>query len=313
MSRNRVLVLGGTGFVGSHIVDVLRDNNYNVIVAGKLDVNLLYYPVTKTYLNCIRPHYLINCAALSGGIIWNATHAKEIFHDNTLMMLNVLTAADELKIPKTVNILSSCAYPDQAHVIHEEDFWDGLPNETIRFFGLQKRNMMAYSWALSTQSSSLFVNAVLNNLYGPHDTFCKVRSKVVTAMIRRFVEAKAFDFPYTICFGTGKPTRQFTYIRDAAVGVMKVMEQYSDCTSPINITTYEETSIRELAEAVAELVGYRGEIRWETDRPDGQLRKSMSGEKAERLLEFKATTKLKDGLRETLDWYLQNRELANNS
>jgi GDP-L-fucose synthase len=309
----RVIVTGGDGFFGSYIVEELKRVGHEPIVISHKNTDLTSYIFTKYKIDSYAKQLengelqqvdaVIHCAALSGGIVWNQRNSDVIFHDNTLMSLNVLRACQDLGINNFLGIISSCAYPDLDKVLEEEDFWNGLPNESIRFFGLQKRNMLAYCLALRKQYPELnYRCAIVNNLYGPRDTFDLVKTKVVGALIKKIIDAVKENKSSVQCLGTGNPTRQFTYVADAAQGIIKFLDSSTQSTH-INITDTKSYTIRDLAEEIAWFVGYKGELIWETDKPDGQLRKDMSGDKARKELGWEASTPLKDGLAATIDYY----------
>jgi len=205
-------------------------------------------------------------------------------------------------------------YPDSLcyRELVESDFWNGLPNESIRFFGLQKRNMLAYSMALKKQYIGQdFVCPIFNNLYGPRDSYEIERTKVVGATIKKLVEAKELNKSFVTFLGTGKPTRQFTYVKDAAQRIVDVLENYNDSNEPINITNNEETSIKDLVDTVNSIVDYKGQIIWDTSQPDGQMRKSLYNEKEQKILGKFQYTSLKNGLKDTIQWYIANKDLLN--
>lgn len=312
----KALIFGASGFVGSHIAEELFNRGHRCILHEKAVCDLLDYNRTKEYIDHIKPEIVINSAALSGGISWNQNNFDRIYFDNTIMALHCLKTCAESKIIKRViSLVSSCAYGDLAGDLIEERFWTELPHSSIRFFGLQKRNMVAYSMALRAQYPHKdFICPIINNLYGPRDSFDPAKTKVVGNTIKKFVEARNQTLPNVTIWGDGSPTRQFLYVKDAANAVAEIMENYllpeNMVVEPedfiINVTTEEETSIKELAELTKELTRYHGNIIYDTSKPNGQLRKSMNGDKIATLLNWKAQTPLQIGLATTIKWYEGN-------
>ena len=304
MAKEVVLITGGSGFFGTHITRCLEQmGKYEVVSVGRQQGDLRDSAAAYRLIHETRPKYLINVAALSGGINWNQLNRDRIFYDNTIMTCNLLSAsASHEGVQKIVSVISSCAYPDIDRVIVEEDFWNGLPHPSIRTFGMQKRNMAAYMMTLQEQyPHKTFICPVVNNLYGPNDTFDIKRTKVVGATINRLLTAK-FTGETPKFFGTGAPLRQFTYVWDAAVQIARLLGSELK-PSIINITTPIENTIKELVETAAKLIGYDGEIEWGNSTQDGQMRKCMSGGMWENIVgEYKWTT-LEDGLRKTINWY----------
>jgi len=308
----KTLVLGATGFVGSHIVEELETRcKYKIYTPPHIDCNLLDLNQINEIINTINPINIINAAALSGGIVWNQQNSHQIYHDNTMIYMNVLKAASEcISVKKILTLISSCAYPNLDTNLVEDDMWNGLPDESIRYFGLAKRNAIAYSLALNKQfPRKQFLCPVINNMYGPRDSLNLNKTKVVNAMIKKISTAIEHDYQTVPILGTGKPIRQFTYIKDGVNGIINMMENYyvGNIVRPedilLNITTQEETSITTLAETISKIMEYRGQLRYDIIQPDGQMRKSMNGDKAKRMLGFEAKWTLEEGLKETINWY----------
>lgn len=304
----KVLVTGRNGFFGRHIEATLQKRGYSVCEYNQNFYDLRYESeasrlIAKSHYEGVE--YVIHAAAYSGGIVFNREHPYEIYDKNVRISRNILHACGESGlIYKVVSIVSSCAAADKgSDVLVEENFWDGLPNKSIRYFGLQKRNIAAASMALYEKHLKPFVWPVINNMFGPGDSTDLVKTKVVMALIHKFSKARKEKAGKVVCLGTGAPLRQFTYVEDAANAVVDVLEKYDDSFNPLYITTPEETSIKTLAETVAELVGYDGVIEWDISCSDGQMRKAMSGEKADKILGERQWTSLRDGLAQTIEWY----------
>lgn len=315
-NNRKVLILGGTGFFGGAITDQFVKNGWITYIYIHNQYNdLKDYERFVEYLKHTEPELIINCAALSGGILWNQQFCDQIYYDNVLMTINVMKAASLChSVHKCINIVSSCSYPDIPNAeLKESDFWNGLPNKSVRFFGLQKRNMVAYSMALNKQySTKRFICPIVNNLYGPLDTFDLLRTKVVGAFINKCIDAKEKDLPFFDCFGSGKPLRQFTYVHDAAEAIYRIATEYvldkdSDDDLLVNVSTKQEVSIIELAETIKRLVDYHGYIR-NIAAQDGQYRKYLNCDRIYQRLGWEAATSLEEGLKETIQWYIKNKD-----
>lgn len=310
---NRVIVAGAGGFFATHIIAHLSQAGYEIVPiyhSCKNEQNLHpVYDLTQynDALNAISrtpATHLINCAAFSGGIKFNALYPDQIFEKNTQMGINILKAASKNPHLKRIyNIISSCAYPDK-ELLKENEFWDGLPNETIRFFGLQKRNLVAYSESLAkTCSDKEWQNLIFNNLYGPHDSVNPTKTKVVMNLIRKFVEAKEQDLPAVKLWGSGIACRQLTYVRDAAQWIQIALETHKYPQVINMIGRQEEISILSLAEMISDIVDYRGIIRIDLSKPDGQLHKILDYTLCEKYFGSLNERSLEEGLRETIAWF----------
>lgn len=296
------LILGGYGFVGSHCQLKSLDKGYLTIAHSHKEYDLLDYQQCEILLKNTKPDYIILAAAESGGILWNASNRDRIFYNNIILSLNVLKASLNSSATRVISLISSCAYPDISDDIDESMLWLGEPNPTIKFFGQYKRAVITYCEALNQQQNKIkFLCPIINNLYGPMNSNDVNKLKVVEGLVIKFLQAKADNLPYVTCFGTGTPTRQFTYVEDAATCILKLCE-LDNSPFIVNITTEEETSISQLSYLIKDLVGYKGDIIWDTTKPDGQIRKSMKCDLA-KSLDLTCNTKLIDGLRKTIAYY----------
>jgi GDP-L-fucose synthase len=306
-----VLVTGGEGFLGRAIVNNLIEKGAKPIALRHGDVNLNDLQTLIHYLNSVKPDYCIHAAGYNGGIEFNRMYPADILFSNAVMGLNLHHACEWAGVKKLISIMTSCAYPDTGMEILEEDqFWNGLPNETIRAHGIAKRVLQAASEAYSKQYEFNSVSVCVTNLYGPNDTFNLVRTKVVGALIRKFVEAKHKEEEQVECWGTGSPMREFMYVDDAAEAIVQALQKYEDNTAPLNIGTGSDISIKQLVEYINEAVGYEGEIFWNTEKPDGQMKKLLSVEKMKKYIDIE-TTDVKEGIAKTVEWYSLNKEEAN--
>ena len=305
-----VLVTGGEGFLGTAIVNNLLAKEAKPTILRHGDVNLHDLQTVIHYMNSVKPDYCIHAAGYNGGIEFNRMYPADILFSNTVMGLNLHHACEWAGVKKLISIMTSCAYPDTGmEILKEEDFWNGLPNETIRAHGIAKRVLQAASEAYSKQYEFNSVSVCVTNLYGPNDTFNLIRTKVVGALIKKFVEAKMNEDDQVECWGTGAPMREFMYVDDAAEAIVQALQKYEDNTTPLNIGTGSDISIKELVEYIKEAVGYEGEVFWNTDKPDGQMKKLLSVEKMKEYIDINPVS-VKEGIAETVKWYSSNKKEA---
>ena len=305
-----VLVTGGEGFLGRAIVDKLLEKGAKPIVLRHGDVNLHDLQTLIHYLGSVKPDYCIHAAGYNGGIEFNRMYPADILFSNSIMALNLHHACEWAGVKKLISIMTSCAYPDTGmEILKEEDFWNGLPNETIRAHGIAKRVLQAASEAYSKQYEFNSVSVCVTNLYGPNDTFNLIRTKVVGALIKKFVEAKINEDDQVECWGTGAPMREFMYVDDAAEAIVQALQKYEDNTTPLNIGTGSDISIKQLVEYINEAVDYEGKVFWNTDKPDGQMKKLLSVEKMKEYISIEPI-EVKEGIAKTVKWYSLNKKEA---
>lgn len=309
LTNNEIVVTGGTGFLGSHIVDYLKKCGAEVHIPLHKFTDLTDYNKTVSYFQRVCPEYVIHCAGHNGGIEFNRRYGADILYDNTAMAINVHKACYRVGVKKVVSIVTSCAYPDNgAEEIHESTLWDGLPNETVRGHGIAKRMLQACAEQYSKYGLEA-VTLALTNLYGPRDTFNLVRTKVVGAVIRKILEAKETGVEPEF-WGTGASKREFMYAPDAAVAVVQALFKYDDPSQPLNIGTGSDMSIQDLVYEVCFKLGYEGDVRWLTEKGDGQMKKLLDTSRMREILDVELTP-FNIGLTETIEWYKQNRRKAN--
>lgn len=301
----RVTVTGGAGFVGRLVVETLRERGATeIFIPRKADYDLRDLSAVRAMLSDTRPNLIIHLAATVGGIGQNRAYPADFFYDNIMMGVQLMHESWRAGVEKFVNIGTVCAYPKFTPVpFQEENLWDGYPEETNAPYGLAKKMMLVQGQAYQEQYGFNSIYLLPTNLYGPHDNFDLQSSHVIPALIRKMVEAKLRGEKQITAWGTGSATREFLYVRDAALGIALAAERYND-TAPINLGSGMEISIRDLLETIQALVGYEGEVIWDSSKPDGQPRRSLETSKAEQLFGFRASTSFETGLRETIDWYL---------
>jgi len=302
-----VVVTGGAGFLGSFVVEKLRQRGATeIFVPRSRDYDLRDMEAIRRMLADARPDIVIHLAARVGGIGANRAYPAEFFYDNLMMSVPLFHESWKFGVEKFVALGTVCAYPKFTPVpFKEEDLWNGYPEETNAPYGLAKKMLLVQSQAYRQQYGFNSIFLVPVNLYGPRDNFDLESSHVIPALIRKCVEAKERGDDHIVVWGTGKPTREFLYVEDAAEGILLATERYNE-SDPVNLGSGMEISIRDLVHLIARLTGFEGEIVWDTSKPDGQPRRSLDTSKAERLFGFKAKIPFEEGLRRTIEWYTRN-------
>ena len=304
----RVTVTGGAGFLGSQVVETLKAHG-----EGQIDVprsnqyDLRRLEAIQRYLTDVKPDIVIHLAARVGGIGANRSHPAEFFYDNLMMGCQLLHECWRNGVEKFVAVGTVCAYPKYTPVpFKEEDLWNGYPEETNAPYGLAKKMLLVQSQAYRAQYgfNSIFLLPV--NLYGPGDNFDLESSHVIPALIRKCIEAKDQNQEKITGWGTGRPSREFLYVKDAAEGIVLAAERYNG-NDPVNLGSGREIAIKDLAGLISNLTEFNGRIEWDASKPDGQPRRSLETSRAAKLFEFRATTTLEAGLRETIESYMRNR------
>ena len=306
----KVVVTGGAGFLGSFIVERLTGAGAEVSVPRKRDYNFVDFGACMKCLAEARARTVIHCAAFYGGIWINQVHPGRIYYENLLMGANLMEASRLSAVEKFVGIGTACSYPGYlGGYLPEEKLWDGPLHESVENYGLTKKCMVAQGKAYRKEYGFPSIHLILTNLYGPRDTFNPLRSHVVSALIRKFVEAAQQGAEEVEVWGTGKPVREFLYVEDCAEGVVRAAELY-DSPVPLNVGTGKGTSIKELAEAIADVTGFKGRLRWNAEKPDGQEFKVLDVSRMKQELSWEPAASLRDGLRKTIDWYAANQAAA---
>lgn len=309
LDGKRVVVTGGAGFLGSHLVEELRAAGCSdVFVPRSADYDLTQEDAVRALYADARPEVLIHAAAAVGGIGANRERPGEFFHKNMAMGMHLIEQARHHQLEKFVCLGTICAYPKNPPVpFREEDLWMGYPEETNAPYGIAKKALLVMLEAYRQQYGLNGIYLLPVNLYGPGDNFDPASSHVIPALIRKCIEAAESDAESVEAWGTGKATREFLHVRDAARAVVLATERLNQ-TVPVNIGASFEISIRELAEMIADLAGFRGELRWNSAQPDGQPRRKTDTTRAWELLGFQAAIPFREGLRETIEWYRLERQ-----
>ena len=307
----QVLVTGGAGFLGSFLVEqLLREGaaREDIHVPRSQEMDL------RSWENCVKAvrdvDIVIHLAARVGGIGFNQKFPATLFYDNAMMGLQIMEAARLEGVEKFVAVGTVCAYPKFTPVpFKEQDLWNGYPEETNAPYGLAKKMLLVQAQAYRSQYGFRAIYVLPVNLYGPRDNFHPEHSHVIPAMIKKMVDAKSAGDAQVQLWGSGRPSREFLFVEDAAEGILMAAEKY-DKPEPVNLGTGNEITIFELAKLVAEITGYNGTILWDSGRPDGQPRRRLDVSRAMNEFSFSAKTTLREGISRTVDWYKQHQEVG---
>lgn len=309
LANRRIVVTGGSGFLGSHVVEELEAGGArHVFVPRSSDYDLREWCAVSRLFSDVSPEVVIHLAAVVGGIGANRANPGKFFYDNLLMGAQVMEAARIHGVAKFVAVGTVCAYPRTTPIpFNERDLWNGYPEETNAAYGLAKKMLLVQAQAYRAQYGFNAIYLLPVNLYGPRDTFDPERSHVIPALIKKSLDALEAGAPSLEVWGTGAASREFLYVRDCARAIVLATERYEN-DLPVNLGSGQEIQIRDLVTTIARLVGFEGAIDWDSTKPDGQPRRCLDVSRAEREFGFHATTSLRDGLRETIDWYRSIRD-----
>jgi len=299
-----VTVTGGAGFLGRFVIEKLEAyEGVEVFVPRRRDYNLTEKPDVLRMLEDSRPDLVIHLAAVVGGIGDNQGNPGKFFYDNLMMGVQLIEESRLHGVKKFLATGTVCAYPKFTPVpFKEDDLWNGYPEETNAPYGLAKKMMLVQSQAYRRQYGFNSIFVLPANLYGPGDKFDLETSHVIPALIRKCIEARNLGAGFVEVWGSGDASRDFLYVADCAEGIVKAAALYND-GDPVNLGNGREVTIKDLVEIIARLAGFEGEIRWQSEKPDGQPRRQLDTTRAWERFGFRAQTSLEEGLRRTIDWY----------
>ena len=300
-----VLITGGNSMIGYATKQVLLDHGSTVIsVIDSKQCDLTKRLNAQDLFLNHEPEYVFHLAGYNGGIDFNKRYPADIYFNTVSMGINVLNSAVVFgkKVEKILFIIPSCALEPQNGEQFEEHLYTGQPHPSVECHGLAKRAVEAYGRQIEKQHGIKFVSVICNNSFGPRDHFDEMKGKVISGMITKFVHAKNNNLDKVVCWGTGKPLREFIYCKDVAKGLVEVMKNY-DYTEPVNLTSDFEISMYDLAHCIKKAVGYEGEIIFDTTKPDGQMRKKLNSARMHKNINIKFTP-FEEAIQETVDWYL---------
>ena len=308
LSKKTILVTGGAGFLGQHVVETLWERGFRQIVVPRREkYDLTRETSVERLYDDVRPQVVIHLAAVVGGIGANRANPGRFVYENVVMGAMLMEYARRLCVEKFVGIGTVCSYPKFTPVpFREDDLWNGYPEETNAPYGIAKKLLLVQGQAYRQQYAFNAIHLLPVNLYGPGDNFDLESSHVIPALMRKCLEAKEHGAEEITCWGDGSATREFLYVEDCAEAIVLATEHF-DGMEPVNVGTGTEISTKELVALVAELIGFRGRIVWDTSKPNGQPRRCLDTRRATRAFGFVAKTDLRAGLRRTLEWYRENR------
>lgn len=316
LSKKRIILTGGNGFLGKHVAKILAEKDCEVSVLAKdhlkrpgvfiirsSDFDLTKNEDVKEVFKLTNPDIVIHLAAVVGGIGINSEKPGTFFYKNLMMGTQLIERSRIYEVEKFVAIGTICAYPKFTEVpFKEEDLWNGYPEETNAAYGLAKKMMLVQAQAYRQEFGTNIIYLLPVNLYGPHDNFDPSSSHVIPALIKKCIDAKLQNLDHITCWGTGQASREFLYVEDAANGIVTATEKYNG-EEPVNLGAGREIYIKDLVHTIADLCGFKGEIRWDSSKPDGQPRRCLDTSKALQEFGWKANTSFEDGLRKTIEWY----------
>jgi GDP-L-fucose synthase len=310
LTSKRVVVTGGSGFLGRHVAATLGEQGAMVLVPRKAQYDLTRAADVERMYAELAPDIVIHLAAVVGGIGANRDSPGRFFFENVMLGALTMECAHRSGVEKFVGIGTICAYPRLAPVpFLERDLWNGYPEETNAPYGIAKKMLLVQGQAYRQEYGFNAIHLLPVNLYGPHDNFDPTTSHVIPALIRKCIDAVEAGAPEVVCWGTGNATREFLFVEDCARAIVLATERYDD-PEPVNLGAGFEIGIRELAELIAEQTGFKGTLVFDRSKPDGQPRRMLDVSRAEKRFGFKATTDFRAGLRRTIEWYRAQREVA---
>lgn len=310
LSESRICVTGGAGFLGSFVVERLRAQGAkpaNLFIPRRAQYDLTREADVARMYQDARPDVVIHLAAEVGGIGANRDNPGRFFFANMAMGLHLIEYARQRDVRKFVQVGTICAYPKFCPIpFREDDLWNGYPEETNAPYGVAKKALLVMCQSYRAQYGLNAIYLLPVNLYGPRDNFDLHSSHVIPAMIRKFWEARETNAPSVELWGDGSPSREFLYVEDAAEGILRATQRF-DGAEPVNLGNGREIVVRELAETISRVVGYRGKIVWNTEKPNGQPRRCLDVTRARALFGFEARTSFEAGLQRTVAWYAEHR------
>ena len=308
----KIVIPGGSGFLGSHIVNHLKKTKCEILIPKTNDgIDFRKREDCFSYFNIAKPDLVINCAANQGGIGYHKGKQADLFMDNLLMGVHLMDAAQKTGVKKFVNIVAGCSYPGylESGEMNEEDYWNGWIHDSIFSYGFSRKASTVYGLALKRQYNFNSIHLVMANMYGPGEHFNPEQSKALAGLIRKIYEAKKKRLPTVEVWGTGKPVRDWLYVKDGAEAILRAASVYNEI-DPLNIATGVGISVSELAETIKKVLGYKGRMIYDTSKPDGALHKLFGIKKMKKVLRWVPSTSLERGIKETVKWFDKNYKQA---
>jgi GDP-L-fucose synthase len=301
-----ILVTGATGFLGKRVCRLLSEKGLTFTRTSlSLGADLRDFSATQALFDSTRPSHVLNCAAYVGGIQFGYKHSAELFHNNLLITLNLLAAARDFGVRRIVNPISNCAYPAQATLFKEAEFWNGPLHDSVLVYGFVRKAAWVGSWAYHKQHGLDVLNLILSNMYGPEDHFEEERSHALGALIMKMVRAKRHNLPEVVVWGSGKPVREWLHVDDGAEAMVRGLAA-PQTLEPVNVGVGSGISILEMARLIKQKVGYEGRLVLDESKPDGAPFKTVDGSRGSDLLGWTPVRNFEQGVEDTIDWYLKH-------
>ncbi|MBI2599309.1 NAD-dependent epimerase/dehydratase family protein [Candidatus Daviesbacteria bacterium] len=310
--HKKIVITGGGGFFGSHIINSLKQVPCKIFIPKTKDgIDFRKKGICLSYFKKIKPDVVINCAANQGGIAYHVGRQAELFMDNILMGSYLMQVAQKVGVGKFINIVAGCSYPGylKEGEMNEEDYWNGQIHESIFSYGFSRKASVVYGLALKKQYNFNSIHLIMANMYGPGEHFNPEQSKALAGLIKKIYEAKVNRIPQVEVWGTGKPVRDWLYVKDGAEGILRAGERYNDI-EPMNIATGIGISVKELAETIQKVIGYKGILVYNTSKADGALHKIFGIDKMKKHLGWVPKTSIEKGIKETVRWFSKNYKKA---
>ncbi|MDO8638260.1 MAG: NAD-dependent epimerase/dehydratase family protein [Candidatus Daviesbacteria bacterium] len=308
----KIVIPGGNGFFGTHIIELLKKVDCKIFVPKTKDgIDFRRYQDCISYLTKTKPDIIINCAANQGGIAYHVGKQADLFLDNMLMGMFLMQASQQVGVKKFVNIVAGCSYPGyvENEEMNEDEYWNGKLHESIFSFGFPRKATTVYGLALKKQFNFNSIHLIMANMFGPGEHFNPEQSKALAGLIKKIYEAKQNNSSTVEVWGTGKPTRDWLYVKDGAEAILRAAAVYDE-VEPLNIATGVGVSIKKLAETIKAVVGFKGELVYNTDKPDGALHKTFGIKKMKEVLNWIPSTPIETGIAETVEWFDKNYQKA---
>lgn len=305
--NNMILVTGATGFLGKRVCRLLKNSHIEYTPTSiSLGTDLRDEKQTMDLFDSVRPDFVLNCASYVGGIQFGLKHEAEIFKNNSLIITNLFEACRKYRVKKLVNPISNCVYPSESTLFKEDEIWNGPLHESVFVYGMIRKMSYVASYAYQRQYGLKTINIILSNMYGPEDHFEEERSHALGALIMKFINAREKKNKEVIVWGTGSPVREWLHIDDGAEAMLRSLD-IVNYTKPINIGIAQGISIKDLALLIKRITKYNGNIVFDKTKMDGAPFKTVDGSIGHKLLNWKPTKDLEEGVKETVEWYEKNR------
>lgn len=301
-----ILVAGDSGFLGNRVCEMLEEQGTPYARASRTSgTDLTDFDQTLAIMEKVKPTAVINCAGHNGNIHFGMTYTGEIFRNNMLMVVNLMEACRLAGVPRLINPIANCTYPAKATTFREAEYWDGPLHDSVQSYGMVRKAATIGGYAYNNQYGLEVMNVIMSNMYGPGDHFDEERSHALGGLVMKTVKAKKEGAAQIEVLGTGSPMREWLYIDDGAQALIKAIDAPAQ-VKPFNIGLEEGVTIGELAQMIVDHVGFEGELYFNTDRPDGAPYKVMDGSHGTEVLGWTPETRIRDGLKSTIDWYLDS-------